>query len=121
MSEEIGAALITGVVFVSIIVMIKLLSDNRLRTKLIDKGMVDENIKYLFFDRQDFRAPTALKWGMVLIGIGLAFLIGQLVPSNISGEVTVGCMFLFAGLGLIIYYFIAKTLSKQSEKEGSGR
>jgi hypothetical protein len=119
MEGEVAGAVITGIVFVSVIVLIKLLSDNKIRSKLIDKGMVDENVKFLFFDRQEFRAPAALKWGMVLIGIGLAFIIGQLVPADISGEVTVGCMFLMAGLGLIIYYFLAKSMSKQAEEDAS--
>ena len=116
MEGEVAGAVITGIVLVSVIVLIKLLSDNKIRSKLIDKGMVDENVKFLYTDRFEYRVPSALKWGIVLIGIGLAFLIGQLVPSHISGEVTIGSMFILAGLALLVYYVIAKSMVNRSDK-----
>jgi len=101
-------AIILGIIGIFFLALVKMLSDSRLRNKLIDKGMVDENVKYLYTNQQEAAVPSSLKWGMVLIGVGAAFLIGQLVPSHVSGEVTVGSMFIFAGLGLLIYYAIAK-------------
>ena len=117
MEGEVAGAVITGIVFVSIIVLIKLLSDNKIRSKLIDKGMIDENIKYLYANQLEYRTPSALKWGIVLICLGLAFLIGQLVPSHVSGEITIACLFLLGGLGLIFYYFIAKNMSNQNNNK----
>ena len=121
MGEEVMTVLIVGIVFFSVITFVKILSDNKIRSKLIDKGMLDENVKYLYSSRLEYHVPAALKWGMVLIGIGLAFLIGQLGPSDITGEITVGSMFLLAGLGLISYYFIAKGMAKRYEEEGPAR
>lgn len=108
-------ALIVTIVFVSFIILVKILIDARTRHKLIDKGMVDEKLKYLY-PYQMSAAPAALKWGMVLIGVGLAILLGQIVPHRISEEITFACMFLFAGLGMIIYYFIAKSMTEKSKK-----
>ena len=48
----------------------------------IDKGMVDDNIKYLYRENGETRALGTLKWAMVLIGIGLAVIVGQLVPAD---------------------------------------
>jgi len=107
--------LIVTIVFVSFIVLVKILVDARTRHKLIDKGMVDEKLKYLF-PQHIGGAPASLKWGMVLIGVGLAILLGQIVPHRISEEITFACMFLFAGLGMIIYYFIAKNMAEKSHK-----
>lgn len=97
--------------FFAVVAIIKFISDNRIRRMLIEKGMVDEKLKYLY--REPDRSLSSIKWGMVLIGIGLALLIGQVFRYDLSDEATIGLMFLFAGLGFIIYYFMAK--SKLSE------
>ena len=52
-----------------------------------------------------------MKWGLVLIGIGLALFIGQLFPYDIKEEITIGGMFFLAGVGFLIYYFIVKNIS----------
>jgi hypothetical protein len=114
MDAEIMSALIVGIVFVSVLGFVKMLSDNKIRSKLIDKDMVNENIKHLYSTRFDANVPGALKWGLALIGIGAAFLIGLLVPVEVQGEVTVGSMFLLAGLGFLVYYGIAKRLNDRS-------
>jgi len=115
MGEQLMGVLIVGIIFFSVVVFVKILSDNRIRSKLIEKGMLDENVKYLYSNRLEYHVPSALKWGMVLIGVGLAFLIGQLVPYDISDEVTVGSMFVLAGIGLLVYYAIAKRMADRSK------
>ncbi len=116
MGEELMTVMIVGIVFFSILAFVKILTDSKIRNQLINKGMLDEKVKYLYIDKMEYRGPAALKWGMVLIGVGAAFLIGQLVPVDYTGEVTVGSMFLLAGLGLILYYFIAKRLAGPNNK-----
>ena len=112
---DLTSILITAIVFFSVVAFVKILVDARIRHKLIDKGMVDENIKYLYSEGLESHVPASLKWGMVLVGIGLGFIIGQLVPSRISDEVTVGSIFTLAGLGLILYYFIARKKADESK------
>ncbi len=114
MDAEIMSAMIVGIVFISVLAFVKLLSDNKIRSKLIDKDMVNENIKHLYTSRFDANVPGALKWGLALIGIGAAFLIGLLVSVDIQGEVTVGSMFLLAGFGFLVYYAIAKRANDRS-------
>jgi len=115
MEMNLTGILITAIIFFSVIAFLKILVDAKIRHKLIDKGMVDENIKYLYPERSELNVPASLKWGMVLVGIGLGFVIGQLVPSHMSDEVTVGSMFILAGLGLILYYFVAKKMINKSK------
>ena len=116
MDEHLMSVMIVSIVFFSIIAFVKIISDNKIRSKLIDKEMVNEKAKFLYPSRLEYHVPAALKWGMVLIGVGLAFLIGQVVSSDISEEITIGSMFLLAGLGLVVYYFIAKRVIKQSDE-----
>ena len=115
MGEQLMSVLIVGIIFFSIVAFAKILSEDKIRHKLIDKGMLDENVKFLYANQMEYHVPSALKWGMVLIGVGLAFLIGQLMPSDISGEVTVGSMFVLAGVGLLVYYAIARKMMNRSE------
>ena len=87
--------------------VIKVISDNRTRRAAIEKGLVDENLKYLYYDKLETHLPNSLKWGIVLIALGLGLFIVRMVPSYHANELTFGVMFLSAGVGLIIFYVIA--------------
>jgi len=103
------------IVFGSIAFIIKTFLDYSMRKKLIEKGLVDSNVKHLF--RYGGPTSTSLKWGMMLIGIGAAVIVGRLVPYRIQDEVTISLMFILAGLALVIYYFIAPKLDKNGTSE----
>jgi len=109
-------AFIVGLIFLSIVAMIKIVSDTKIRQHLIEKDMVKEDVKYLYPEKLP-NTPTSLKWGMVLIGIGLAFIIGQLVNNFYQTEVTIGSIFLLSGIALLIYYQIAKKHFSDNDKK----
>jgi hypothetical protein len=102
------------VIFGSVIAAIKIISDNRIRHKLIDREMVNENIRHLYQVNIESRNLSSLKWGMVLIGIGLPLFILRLLPYYITDETIIGAMFIIGGLGLILYYVIVTKMMKQS-------
>ncbi len=97
--------------------IVKVISDNKIRRLAIEKGMVKEDMKYLYFDRFEGKIPSSLKWGFVLIGIGLALFVGRIVPYDMTEQVTIGGMFFFAGAGLVIYYFVANRIYKKAKEE----
>lgn len=105
--------IIVGIIFFTVAWVIKSLSDARTRNRLIDKGLVNPQVKHLFNQHEDLRALSSLKWGMVLVAIGAAALISQLFPYYTDGEITIGLMFLFAGLAFLIYYPIAEKRMKK--------
>lgn len=105
--------IIVPAIFFSFVAMVKILSDNRTRQMLIKQGQIDENVKYLYQSHMADHVPSSIKWGLVLIGIGLAFIVGQIVPHDIQGEITVGSMFMLSGLGLVVYYFLARHWAKK--------
>lgn len=115
--ENLAEALIPVFIFMPVALIIKIISDNNIRRKLIDKGMVDENVKYLFLKKQSSHPISNLKWGMILIGIGLPLLLKQIFPSVISDEGMIGMMFILAGLGFICYYVIAKKELELQDRE----
>lgn len=102
-------------IFVGIVFIVKIISDNKIRKLAIEKGMVNEDMKYLYSDRFEGKVPSSLKWGFVLLGIGLALFVGKLVPYDMTEQITIGGMFFFAGAGLIIYYFVANRIYKKAK------
>jgi hypothetical protein len=105
------------VMLVIIPIIVKQLSENKMRRQLIEKGLVDEKIKYLFLDKPKDYVGASLKWGMVLIAVGLAVFVGQMAPHDLVQEITIGAMLIFGGLALVLYYIIAGKRMKKSEEE----
>lgn len=112
--------LIPITLFAVIAYIIKVISDNRLRHKLIEKGEIDENVKLIYSARMEQKGLSSLKWAFVLIGLGLALFIGQLFSAYFTEEMTVGMMFLLAGIGFLLYYFIEKNLRIKEADEKIG-
>ncbi len=106
--------------FFGICFVAKALLDYFTRRRLIDKGLVDKNVRHLF--KYGSPSLSSLKWGMVLVGIGAAVIIGRLAPYRWSDEATISGMFILAGLALIIFYLIApKAPNGNGDREASDR
>ncbi len=101
---------IVGIVFFASAYVIKIISENRIRSRLIDSGKIDKQTQYLFSKPQfsESSPMSSLKWGFVLIALGAALFIGRLFPYEMEGEGTMGLMFLFSGIAFLIYYFISQ-------------
>ena len=119
--EDLVPMVVVTVIFGTLVLIIKILSDNRIRKSLIESGQVDEKAKYLYLKAGN-KTPdplSSVKWGMVLIGVGLALLIGQFIGqfvhySDVEG-ITIGLMFLFAGVAFLIYYRMKKNEEQTQE------
>jgi len=91
------------------------LFDSRHKEKmiLIEKGLVNEDLKYLYSNR--LRNPnrySTLKWGLVGLFIGIAMLLSIWFQQyswayQHQGELIPGMIFLGAGLAFLIYFAIA--------------
>ncbi len=98
------------IVFGSFGYILKLFLDYRMRQKLIDKGLTGDDVKHLFVERFRQGAPSSLKWGMVLLAVGAAILIGRLMPYDVADEYTVAFMFIFGGAALLAFGIIARRM-----------
>ncbi len=99
--------------FFSLVAIVRNISDNAVRRKAVDKGLSDADVKALFQRQQENNLPSSLKWGMVSVALGLAILVGQMVPNFRQEEATISAMLILGGLSLILFYFIATKLTKK--------
>ncbi|KPJ59367.1 MAG: hypothetical protein AMJ46_11570 [Latescibacteria bacterium DG_63] len=106
--DELAPLALGIALFILIAAIVKTISDNKTKRRLIEKGVVDDKLTTLFDERPELRIVAVLKWAFVLIGIGAAVLLGQLAPQHQSREYMMALMFLFAGIGLVLYYVIAR-------------
>lgn len=75
------------------------------KMSLIEKGIGGDELKHLLGHYK--KKPNNLnlvKIGIILIGIGLAILIGNFIPEDSNEQVTLSLVFLFPGIGLMIFY-----------------
>jgi len=75
------------------------------RLALIDKGLTAS-----IFNAEANVSPS-LKWGIFLIGIAVGFLLGEILIQTTrmeEGIAYLSMIFLFGGIGLVTYYFIAR-------------
>lgn len=87
-------------------------SKHKERMAIIDRGMVTEDLKYLY--AKGAGKPNrygALKWGLAGFLIGLALLIA--IPMQQSGwgmehrpEIIISMICVGGGLGFLLYYFL---------------
>ena len=108
-------------VILALAFIIKMLLDHRLKSRLIDKGLVDEKVKYLYDNTVKGSILNNLKWGLVLCAIGIAALASWWFPGFIEEEGILGMMFLLAGIALLIYYFIAPKLIDSNRDDSQPR
>jgi len=104
---------VVTVVFGSIILFVKIIADAKMRNKLIEKGMLDENVKYLYQPGTGVKGASSLKWGMILATMGMAFFLGLLFPEDIRSEIIFGLLFILGGIALIAYYIIMKNVESK--------
>ncbi|MCB0281156.1 MAG: hypothetical protein H6627_09760 [Calditrichae bacterium] len=113
MQEEILIP-ITLFIAVAIVLYNFLKSRHAERMAIIDKGLNEEQLSYLLRTK---KAPASNEWsiklGAILIGVGLAILLGTMAPYDMRDAVITGLIFLFPGIGLLLVYIFA---GKKSEE-----
>lgn len=89
---------------------------HRERMALIEKGAGADVVRSLYQKQTYGGEPLgSLKWGMILLGVGLGALVGVWLNEYYLMEdgVIPGMIILFAGLALVLFYFIAARKVRQ--------
>jgi len=79
------------------------------RMAIIDKGLNEEQLRYLLKAKKGMflNSSWSVKLGAVLIGVGMAVIIGTMMPYDIREEITTGLVFMLPGIGLLLVYKFA--------------
>jgi hypothetical protein len=101
------AYMIPITLFVCIVLAIKVVVDARVRRRIAETNPSEEAMKAMIAADEVSRKLSALKWGLVLTMIGIAF--GIIDGANLSSEApgAWGILFAAAGVGLLAYHGIA--------------
>ena len=101
--------------FAMVVIIVYLSHRRKERMEMIKKGMAMDDL----YKRHHYFDATALKWGLMAIGIGIGVLMGKvLIVNHIFEKGSMPAYFsiicLFGGIGLIISYFIEKKKEDKS-------
>jgi hypothetical protein len=103
------------IVFGAAILIVKYAMDYKIKRNLIEKGLVNEKVRFL--SRHANGQTDSIKWGLILVGAGVGLVGAAFLPYRYqSDEIKIGLVAMMAGLGLIIHYFIAMLASKKDTK-----
>ncbi len=114
---ELTPVLILAIIFGSIVTMVYLSIRRKERMAMMEKG-IDASM----FVSPHRKSAQSLKYGILLIGIALGILLGKLLAATeafrFEEEAAYFSMiFLFGGLGLVIYHFMAKKMFSDKEND----
>ena len=118
---DLTPVLILGVIFWGILAIVREVSQNKLRHRIVDKGLTGVNVQNLFQGGNGGTRHGSLKWGILMLGVGLVLLVSQIISVEISDEATFGVMFVTAGVCLLVYYFVAPKNAEKPEDKKTGR
>ena len=93
--------------FICIVMAIKVIVEARLRSRLAENNASEDLVKSMLLADEQARRLSALKWGLVLTLMGLAFgvISGLRLGSDDPG--TWGLLIGAAGVGMLAYHAIA--------------
>jgi len=102
--------LIPIVLFICITYAIKIVVDARVRSRMIGAGGSEELVNSIMRDEEQRRRHSSLRWGIVLVSVGVGFGLIQWFGWH---DVTPGMVAVLAGatgLGNLAFFAIARRL-----------
>ncbi|MBS1514870.1 MAG: hypothetical protein JSS63_07550 [Bacteroidetes bacterium] len=108
---------IFGIIFTfgipGVIIFWWLYTKHRERMRLIEKGLTPEEVKSYFSEANNKpKNPySTLKWGILITFLGAGIFVANLLEDkfNMGDGMTTGLVFIFAGLGFLLYYVLVKS------------
>ena len=99
--------LIPMVLFVCIVAAIKIVVEARLRKKMVENHTSEDLVKQMLIADEQARRLSALKWGLVLTTVGVAFGLVSALRLDSNNPGSFGLLIGAKGVGMLAYHFIA--------------
>jgi len=103
--------LIPITLFVCIVVAIKVVVESRFKRRLAETNTSEDLIRAMLAADEQSRRVSALKWGIVLTLVGVAFGIIDLVNLSSGAPATWGLLIAAAGAGMLGFHAISNRKS----------
>lgn len=105
------SVIITIIIFmIFVITLLKMFFDNRLKHKIVDKGIQESVTASLLQTTPKNDQQSTIKWACLLGGLGAGlFIVNYTQPLGIH---SIGIMALSLSASFILYYFLIKITSK---------
>jgi uncharacterized membrane protein len=109
-----GPTLVLVGFFAFVLSITKVLSDNWTKRKLVEARVSDDVVRTLFRKESDPELFAALKWGIVLVSLGLGLIVSQQLHTSFQEPLAWGVVLVFGGAGLLAYYAVARALLRRA-------
>jgi len=86
--------------------IVKIVSDNKIRTRALTNGNVKESIKHLWENSYANKPLQNIKWALIFGGLGLVILLAHAFA--LAEAVAIGFAFIIVAVVLVVYYYITK-------------
>ena len=94
-------------IVIAVVMAIKIIVDSRLRRRLAETNASEDLIKSMLVADEQTRRLSALKWGLVMTLLGLAFGLISALHLDSDNPGTWGLLIGAAGVGMLAYHAIA--------------
>jgi hypothetical protein len=113
---DLTPVLVLGIIFGAIVTIVYLGVRRKERMAMLEKG-VDASV---FFSKKTSSNEYALKYGLLLIGVALGILVGNLLAASApfaeaEEAAYFSMIFLFGGVALLVNYFIARKMFNEDK------
>jgi hypothetical protein len=113
MQEGIGVALIVGIIFYSIILFTRTLTDYFLRKRIISQGHADMAEILKVSKSEEWEIYPSLKWGLIAFFTAVALIVTEFLPYNWNeSPLPFGMIILGISLGFLVYFFVMRSMKK---------
>lgn len=100
------ALLVPITMVISTVAIIKIIVDSRLRRRLAETHASEDLIRAMLTADEQSRSQSALKWGIVLTVLGLAFGLIDLLSLDANDPATFGLLIGSAGVGMLGFHLL---------------
>lgn len=103
---DIIAILIPIVVAICIVIIFRMVLDTRLRRRLAETHSSESLVLALLQADEVARRKSSLKWGVVLVSLGVGCVIIDLLELGVEDPAAFGLLFLAIGAGMVVHFRI---------------